>query len=71
MGSAGCIAARANVVPKTVAKLCNLWAAGRAEEALLVPHALALADFATKAGITSTSILLRLSQPHVPVSVMM
>lgn len=54
VGSAGCIAAFANVFPETVARLYQLWQAGRMDEALHLQQTLSLAESPTKAGIAST-----------------
>lgn len=54
VGSAGCIAAFANVFPKSVARLYRLWEAGRQEEALQLQKTLSLAEQPTKAGIANT-----------------
>ena len=54
VGSAGCIAAFANVFPKSVARLYRLWEAGRQEEALALQKTLSLAESPTKAGIANT-----------------
>lgn len=54
VGSAGCIAAFANVMPKSVARLYRLWEQGRQDEALALQHTLALAEQPTKAGIANT-----------------
>lgn len=53
-GSAGCIAAFGNVFPKSVAKIYNLWTAGKHDEALRLQKVLALAESPTKAGIANT-----------------
>lgn len=54
VGSAGCIAAFANIFPKSVARLYNLWQSGRQEEALELQQQLSLAESPTKAGIANT-----------------
>jgi 4-hydroxy-2-oxoglutarate aldolase len=54
VGSAGCIAAFANVFPRSVARLFDLWAAGRSSEAFQLQQILALAESPTKAGIANT-----------------
>lgn len=54
VGSSGCIAAFANVAPRSVAKLYRLWEHGRREEALALQQVLALAEQPTKAGIANT-----------------
>ncbi|KAF4548477.1 4-hydroxy-2-oxoglutarate aldolase-like protein 4 [Elsinoe fawcettii] len=53
-GSAGCIAAFANIFPKSVARLYDLWESGRQEEALKLQQTLSLAEAPTKAGIANT-----------------
>ncbi|KAL2136450.1 hypothetical protein VTI74DRAFT_3683 [Chaetomium olivicolor] len=50
VGSAGCIAAFANVFPKTIAEVYNLYRAGRTQEALELHRKAALAEQALKAG---------------------
>ncbi|RDW78253.1 putative 4-hydroxy-2-oxoglutarate aldolase [Coleophoma crateriformis] len=54
VGSAGCIAAFANVFPKTLAKIYNLYKDGKTEEALKLHRIAALAESPCKAGIAST-----------------
>ena len=54
VGSSGCIAAFANVFPKAVARVFDLWSAGREKEALALQKILSLAESPTKAGIAST-----------------
>lgn len=54
VGGAGCIAAFANIFPKSVARLYDLWQANKQEEALKLQQLLALAESATKAGIANT-----------------
>ena len=54
VGSAGCIAAFANVFPRSVAQLYWLWEQGRHEEALALQQTLSLAEQPTKTGIAST-----------------
>ena len=54
VGSAGCIAAFANVFPKSVARIFALWSAGREKEALVLQRALSLAESPTKAGTANT-----------------
>ena len=57
VGSAGCIAAFANIFPKSVARLYRLWAEGKQAEALQLQRALALAESPTKAGIATQNML--------------
>lgn len=54
VGSAGCIAAFANIFPRSVARLYDLWASDRRSEALHLQQVLALAESPTKAGIANT-----------------
>ena len=54
VGSSGCIAAFANVFPKAIARVFNLWSAGREKEALALQRVLSLAESPTKAGVAST-----------------
>lgn len=53
-GSAGCIAAFANVFPKSLARIYSLWKEGKAEEALKLHQKAALAEQPCKAGIAPT-----------------
>lgn len=50
VGSAGCIAAFANVFPKTVSRIYELWEKGEQEEALKLHRKAALAEQGVKAG---------------------
>ncbi|TVY20218.1 putative mitochondrial 4-hydroxy-2-oxoglutarate aldolase [Lachnellula arida] len=54
VGSAGCIAAFANVFPKSLAKIYSLYKEGRIDEALRIHRVAALAESPCKAGIAST-----------------
>ncbi|KAI2061030.1 hypothetical protein LOZ37_006848 [Ophidiomyces ophidiicola] len=54
VGSAGCIAAFANVFPKTVAKIYELYKAGQIKEALELHQKAALAESPCKYGIATT-----------------
>lgn len=54
VGSAGCIAAFANVFPKTLSKIYKLYKAGKVDEALKLHRIAALAESPCKAGISST-----------------
>ncbi|KAK4959593.1 hypothetical protein LTR66_004956 [Elasticomyces elasticus] len=54
VGSAGCIAAFANVFPKTLSRIYRLWKDGRLDEALKLHQKAALAESPCKAGIAST-----------------
>ncbi|PWY91339.1 dihydrodipicolinate synthetase family protein [Aspergillus sclerotioniger CBS 115572] len=53
-GSAGCIAAFANVFPKTVARVYELYMEGRVEEAVQLQRVAALAESPCKSGIAAT-----------------
>lgn len=53
-GSAGCIAAFANVVPKTIMQIYRLYKAGKVDEALALHRKAALAESPCKSGIAST-----------------
>lgn len=52
-GSAGCIAAFANVFPKTIVQIYKLYKAGKIDEALELHKVAALAENPCKAGIAS------------------
>ena len=54
VGASGCIAAFANVFPNAVARVFDLWRAGRQKEALALQQVLSLAEAPTKAGTAST-----------------
>ncbi|KAL1968462.1 hypothetical protein VTN77DRAFT_1991 [Rasamsonia byssochlamydoides] len=54
VGSAGCIAAFANVFPKTVSRIYELYKAGKVEEALALHRKAALAESPCKSGIATT-----------------
>lgn len=54
VGSAGCIAAFANVFPKIVKRIYDLWSKGESKEALALHQKAALAERACKAGIAGT-----------------
>lgn len=54
VGSSGCIAAFANIFPRSVARLYELWRNGHQEEALRLQQILSLAESPTKAGIANT-----------------
>lgn len=54
VGGAGCIAAFANVFPRSVARLYELWKQDKQDEALQLQWKLALAESPTKAGVAST-----------------
>lgn len=54
VGSAGCIAGFANVFPKTIVKIYDLYKAGKTDEALELHRVAALAESPCKAGIAAT-----------------
>ncbi|KAI5926866.1 aldolase [Camillea tinctor] len=54
VGSAGCIAAFANVFPKTIVQIYNLYKAGKFKEALELHQKAALAEQPCKSGIAAT-----------------
>lgn len=54
VGSAGCIAAFANVFPKSISKIYSLYKEGKVDEALKIHRVAALAESPCKAGIAST-----------------
>ncbi|KAB8263198.1 GTP cyclohydrolase N terminal-domain-containing protein [Aspergillus pseudonomiae] len=54
VGSAGCIAAFANVFPKTASKIYELYKAGKVTEAIDLQQKAALAESPCKSGIAST-----------------
>jgi 4-hydroxy-2-oxoglutarate aldolase len=53
-GSAGCIAAFAQIFPKTIVKIFNLWKQGKHDQALALHRIAAHAESPTKAGIATT-----------------
>lgn len=53
-GSSGCIAAFANVFPKSLSKIYSLWEQGKATEALELHQKAALAEQPCKSGIAAT-----------------
>lgn len=53
-GSSGCIAAFANVFPRTIAQIYQLYQRGRYDEALALHQKAALAEQPIKAGIAAT-----------------
>ena len=53
-GSAGCISAFAQIFPKTVTKIYDLWKAGKHDQALALHRIAAHAEAPTKAGIATT-----------------
>ncbi|EER45678.1 dihydrodipicolinate synthetase [Histoplasma capsulatum var. duboisii H88] len=54
VGSAGCIAAFANVFPKTISRIYDLYKRGEVQEALRLHRIAALAESPCKSGIAST-----------------
>ncbi|EED19711.1 dihydrodipicolinate synthetase family protein [Talaromyces stipitatus ATCC 10500] len=54
VGSAGCIAAFANIFPKTISHIYNLYKEGKHEEALALHQKAALAESPSKSGIATT-----------------
>ncbi|EFW18190.1 hypothetical protein D8B26_005029 [Coccidioides posadasii str. Silveira] len=54
VGSAGCIAAFANVFPKTVSKIYELYKAGKVDQAMELHRKAALAESPCKSGIATT-----------------
>ncbi|OOF92827.1 hypothetical protein ASPCADRAFT_517648 [Aspergillus carbonarius ITEM 5010] len=54
VGSAGCIAAFANVFPKTAARIYDLYTEGKVEEAVQLQRKAALAESPCKSGIAAT-----------------
>lgn len=54
VGSAGCIAAFANAVPKTIMRIYNLYKEGKMDEALDLHRKAAMAESACKSGIATT-----------------
>lgn len=53
-GSSGCIAAFANVFPKSLSKIYRLWEEGKTQEALQLHQKAALAEQPCKSGIAAT-----------------
>ncbi|GME50118.1 Lipase GDSL [Neofusicoccum parvum] len=56
-GAAGCIAAFANIAPRTVVKIYDLYGAGKVEEALALHQKAALAENPCKAGIATVKFV--------------
>lgn len=54
VGSSGCIAAFANVFPKTISRIYGLWVEGKRDEAMKLHQKASLAEAPCKAGIAST-----------------
>lgn len=54
VGSAGCIAAFANIFPKTISHIYKLWKQGKTDEALRLHRIAAIAESFSKAGIANT-----------------
>ncbi|KAL2008384.1 hypothetical protein VTN00DRAFT_8366 [Thermoascus crustaceus] len=53
VGSAGCIAAFANIFPKTVSRIYDLYTSGKVDQAMEVHRHAALAEAAVKSGIAA------------------
>ncbi|PPJ59825.1 hypothetical protein CBER1_10637 [Cercospora berteroae] len=60
-GSAGCIAAFANIFPKTVSHIYKLWTSGKTEEALRIHRIAGRAENFSKAGIANTKYAVSLT----------
>lgn len=60
-GSAGCIAAFANVFPRTISHIYRLWKQGNTDEALRLHQIAAVAESVTKAGIANTKYAVSLT----------
>ncbi|KAK3675385.1 hypothetical protein LTR78_004895 [Recurvomyces mirabilis] len=54
VGSAGCIAAFANVFPKTIRRIYDLYTQGKHDEALKIHRVAAMAESLSKSGIANT-----------------
>lgn len=54
VGSAGCIAAFANIFPKTIRRIYDLYTAGKHEEAMKMHRVAAIAESLSKSGIANT-----------------
>ncbi|KAK3099053.1 hypothetical protein LTR53_019182, partial [Teratosphaeriaceae sp. CCFEE 6253] len=54
VGSAGCIAAFANVFPKSIKRVYDLYRGGKVEEAMQIHREAALAESLSKSGIANT-----------------
>jgi 4-hydroxy-2-oxoglutarate aldolase len=65
VGSAGCIAAFANVFPKVVMRIYDLWQQGKTQEALKLHQQAALAERACKGGIAGTKYAAALTSAKV------
>lgn len=61
MGSAGCIAAFANVFPKTISRVYKLYKEGKTDEALKLHQIAAVAESFSKAGIANTKYAVSLT----------
>lgn len=61
VGSAGCIAAFANVFPRTLKKIYDLYVAGQVEEAMKLHRVAAIAESFSKAGIANTKYAVSLT----------
>lgn len=56
-GAAGCIAAFANIAPRTVVRIYDLWVEGKVAEALALHQKAALAEEPCKAGIATVKFV--------------
>jgi 4-hydroxy-2-oxoglutarate aldolase len=54
VGSAGCVAAFANVFPKTIRRIYDSYAEGKHDEALKIHRVAAIAESLSKSGIANT-----------------
>lgn len=61
VGSAGCIAAFANIFPKTISKIYDLYKQGKTDEALKLHQIAAVAESFSKAGIANTKYAVSLT----------
>lgn len=61
VGSAGCIAAFANIAPKTVTEIYRLYKEGKTDDALALHRKAALAESPCKSGIASTKFAAAIS----------
>jgi dihydrodipicolinate synthase/N-acetylneuraminate lyase len=61
VGSAGCIAAFANIVPRTIMRIYRLHKEGKVEEALVLHRKAALAESPCKSGIAVTKFAVAIS----------
>lgn len=61
VGSAGCIAAFANIFPKTISRIYSLYKQGKTDEALKLHQIAAVAESFSKAGIANTKYAVGIS----------